>query len=58
VVLKRETAWRDGATHLAMTLMEFMQWQVGWRLCGSQIREFDVGCGSKAADPARLQTGN
>ena len=26
VVLKLKTAWRDGTTHLVMSLLEFMQW--------------------------------
>ena len=48
VVLKLKTARRDGTTHLVMAPLEFMQRQVEWRLCGSQIRECYVGCGSAA----------
>ena len=43
VVLMLKTAWRDATTHLLMTLMKFRHRQVGWRLCGSQIRERHVG---------------
>ena len=45
VVLQREAAWRDDTTHLAAAPMQFMRRQVGWRLCGNQIRECHVGYG-------------
>lgn len=53
VALQRETAWRDGITHLAKALVQFMQRQVGWRLYGSQIRECYVGFGSASDSKER-----
>jgi hypothetical protein len=46
VLLQRETAWRNGTTHLATEPMYFIGQQVGWRLCGSTIGGCHVGNGS------------
>jgi hypothetical protein len=37
VVLKLETAWRDGTTHLVMSPLEFMQRPIEWRVCGGHF---------------------
>jgi hypothetical protein len=39
VVLKLKTAWCDGATHLVVSPLEFMQRHIDGQLCGIDFCE-------------------
>jgi hypothetical protein len=54
VVLTLKTPWRAATTHLVMSPLEFMQRQIEWQLCGSQVRECYVGNGSNRSRDGSL----